>query len=89
MNRKKYERFYSYGAYACGAFPQDHELHHQRYTNFQQFLDANLGVVPVKNENICCQHFIHLSGSYKCDTPACHTNSIHRTIPSPNYEVLS
>ena len=80
MNRKKYERFYSYGAYACGNFSQKHELHQHRYANFQQFLDANLGVVPVKNENICCQHFIHLSGHYKCETPACHANSIHIDI---------
>ena len=80
MNRKKYERFYSYGAYACGNFSQDHELHQHRYANFQQFLDANLGVVPVKSENICCQHFILLSRSYKCETPACHANSIHIDI---------
>ena len=77
MNRRNYKRFYSYGAYACGEFSQKHELHQHRYANFQQFSDANLGVVPVGNENICCQQFIHLSGRYKCETQACHANSIH------------
>ena len=80
MNRKKYERFYSYGAYASGESEQEHELHQHRYTNFQRFLDANPGIVPVKNENICCQHFIHLSGRYKCETQACRANSIHIDI---------
>ena len=80
MNRQKYERFYSYGAYACGEFPQDHELHRKRYANFQQFLDANPGILPVKDENICCQHFILRSGRYKCDTPACYADNFHVSI---------
>ena len=33
VNRKKYERFYSYGAYASGESEQEHELHQHRYTN--------------------------------------------------------
>ena len=80
MNRQKYERFYGYGASALGELPQKHELHQQRYANFQQFLDANPGVRPVTDENICCQHFILSSGRYKCDTPACHADSIHQDI---------
>ena len=80
MNRKQYERFYDYGAYACGKFPQEHELHQKRYANFQQFLDANPRVIPILNENICCQHFILLSGRYKCGTAACYINSTHIDI---------
>ena len=80
MNRKRYERYYSYGAYACGRYPQTHVLHQTRYANFQRFLDANTGIVPVLAENICCQNFILLSGRYRCDTPACYTNSIHIDI---------
>ena len=48
MNRNSYRRFYDYGAYASGEFEQEHELHQHRYTNFQRFLDANPGIVPVK-----------------------------------------
>ena len=80
MNRKKYERFYGYGASALGELPQDHDLHQKRYANFQQFLDANPSIRPVTDENICCQHFILRSGRYKCDTPACHADSIHQDI---------
>ena len=82
MNRQKYERYYGYGASALGELPQRNELHQQRYANFQQFLDANPGIRPVTDYNICCQHFIHLSGRYKCDTPACRADSIHRDIAS-------
>lgn len=80
MNRRQYDRFYNYGAYACGEYPQNHELHKKRYANFQHFLDANPRSIPVLNENICCQHFILLSGRYKCDTLACYTDSIHIDI---------
>ena len=77
MNRNSYRRFYNPGAYAYWELSQKHKLHQHRYANFQKFLDANLGVVPVGNENICCQQFIHLSGRYKCESQYCYANSIH------------
>ena len=80
MNRQKYERFYGYGAYTLDERPQNHELHQQRYANFQQFLDTNPGIRPVTDYNICCQHFILSSGRYKCDTRACRTDNIHQDI---------
>ena len=80
MNRKIYERFYSYGAHAHESLPQGHDFHQQRYANFQQFLDANPGMTPVRTGSFCCQQFILSGGAYNCHLPLCHASSIHLDI---------
>ena len=67
MDKKTYEKFYGYGAYACGDKPS--EFHEHRYALFQNFLDANPLVVPYDDGDICCETQVVIGGRWRCYIP--------------------
>ena len=69
MDKKTYEKFYGYGAYACDEKPQ--VFHEKRYALFQNFLDANSLVMPYDEGHICCETQLVIGGRWRCHIPPC------------------
>ena len=64
MDKRKYENFYGYGAYAFAEKPK--EFHQYRYRLFQDFLDANPTVALYHDGTICCETQIMIGGRWRC-----------------------
>ena len=68
MDERTYAKFYDYGA--AGFANEPEEFHHNRFQNFQNFLDENshMNVVPLSNGGygLHCQKHILIGGQWRC-----------------------